>query len=184
MPHTGVWKSAVVLAAVTCLSGCGIASTAATSATTYHARATSSTPAAREPGTTAATRATPGAALVSWIHQIAAGDRSGACNDMAAQTSEMTECMSAAGTTTFTSLHGNFVTDGIRSSTPIDVTGADVKGTSATIGGDDVRVSGTTLNTLVAEHSTGVKPGQLNFSFDLSRAEGAWYVTNFNMDVG
>jgi hypothetical protein len=115
---------------------------------------------------------------------VAAGNRSGACKDMAAQSSEMTTCMSSAGTATFASLHSNFVTDGIKSSTPIQVTGSHVTGTTATISGSDVCVSNTMLNTLIADHSTGIKSGQLRLSFDLSRVDDAWYVTNFNMDVG
>jgi hypothetical protein len=91
--------------------------------------------------------------------------------------------MSAKGTSTFTALHTNFVTDGIRSGTPISVAAAHVAGTNATVNGSDIRVSGTTLESLMVAHSTGVKPGQLTIAFELSRIDGAWYVTNMNMNV-
>jgi hypothetical protein len=37
-------------------------------------------------------------------------------------------------------------------------------------------------DTLTA-HSTGVKPGELKLSFDLSNIGGHWYVTDLNLDV-
>ncbi len=91
--------------------------------------------------------------------------------------------MSVKGSTTFTALHGNFVTDGIRPSTPISVASARIKGTNATVSGGDIHVSGTTMDSLMAAHSTGFKPGQLTIAFDLSRIDGAWYVTGMNMNV-
>ena len=183
MAQTGVRLLATALA-VCCVSACGITPAASTASIPYTAPASPSTPAAQGKTASAAGRGTPGAALTHWIHQVAAGDRRGSCADMAARSSQMAACMSAAGAATFTSLHGNFVADGIRPGTPIRVTGAHVTGTNATISGRDVRVSGTTLDTLVALHSTGIKPGQLSFSFTLSRIDGAWYVDNFSMDVG
>jgi hypothetical protein len=118
---------------------------------------------------------------------VAVGDRSAACQDMrepglSAQRSAAA-CMSAAGAATFTSLHGNFVADGITPTTPISVAVAQVSGASAMVSGSHVRVSGTTLDSLMATHSTGVKPGQLSIVFELSRIDGAWYVTGMNMNV-
>jgi hypothetical protein len=184
VPKTGVWPVAVVLATACCVSACGTASTATTASTSSSAHASPGTPASQGQSAADTSNSTPGAALTNWIHAVAAGNRSGACKDMAARSSEMTTCMSSAATDTFTSLHGNFVTDGIKSGTPIQVTGSHITGTTATISGSDVCVSDTMLNTLMADHSTGIKPGQLRLSFDLSRVDGAWYVTNFNMDVG
>jgi hypothetical protein len=121
------------------------------------------------------------------MHQVAAGDRGAACQGMrepglSAQRSAAI-CMSAAGAATFRSLHSNFVTDGISPGTPISVAAAQVKGTSATVSGSHVRVSGTTLDSLMAAHSTGVKTGQLSIAFELSRVGGTWYVTGINMNV-
>ncbi|MGF7233941.1 MAG: hypothetical protein ACQSGP_03130 [Frankia sp.] len=91
--------------------------------------------------------------------------------------------MSAKATTTFTALHSNFVTDGIRPNTPISVAAPHVTGTSATVSGSDVHVAGTTLDSLIVAHSTGVKQGQLATAFTLSRIDGAWYVTDMNMTI-
>jgi len=170
VPKTGVWPVAVLLATAWCVSACGTATTASTSSS---APSSPGTPASQGQSAAAAGNSTPGAALTNWMHAVAVGDRSGACKDMAAQSSQMTTCMSAAGTNTFTSLHGNFATDGIKSSTPIQVTGGHVTGTTATISGSQVRVSGTMLDTLMTAHSTGIKPGQLRLSFDLSRVANA-----------
>jgi hypothetical protein len=203
MPQTGAWPVAVVLAAASCVCACGAASTATTPSTATSTPASPSTPAnpstpaspstPANPSTpasqgqsaTAAIRSTPGAALANWIHQVAAGDRSAACDDMAApeQSSALATCMSSGGTATFTAFHSNFVVDGIRPSTPIRVTGSHVTGSNATINGSDVWVSGTTMDTLVAEHSTGIKAGQVSLSFVLSRVDGAWYVINMNMNA-
>jgi hypothetical protein len=183
MAQTCVRLLTTVLAAC-CVSACGIAPAASTASTTYSSHAGTSTPAEQGPTASAASRSTPGAALTNWIHHVAAGDRRGACDDMAARSSQMAACMSAAGMATFTSLHGNFVADGIRSSTPIRVTGAHVTGPNATISSSEIRVAGTTLHTLMLKHSTGIKPGQFSLSFGLSRVGGAWYVTTMNMNVG
>jgi hypothetical protein len=91
--------------------------------------------------------------------------------------------MSAAGKATFAALHSNFVTDGITPNTPISVPTAHVTGTNATVSGSDIHLSGTTLDSLMAAHSTGVKQGQLSIQFQLSRVDGRWYVTGMNMNV-
>jgi hypothetical protein len=91
--------------------------------------------------------------------------------------------MSAAGKATFDALHGNFVTDGITPGTPVSVPAAQVTGTTATVNGTDIHLSGTTLASLMAAHSTGVKPGQLAIQFRLSRLSGCWYVTGMTMNV-
>jgi hypothetical protein len=185
MPQAGIWTLGTVLAAACCVSGCGVASTAATASASYSAHAHASTSTLPDPATAAAVRRTPGEALVNWMHDVAAGNRRASCEDAAPPgTSDMAVCMSAAGTNGFNSLHGNFDTIGIKPSTPIGVTGGQVKGASATTDGNDIRVDGTTLNELEVRHSTGVKSGQLDFSWDLLRVDGAWYVTNMNMNLG
>lgn len=186
MRQTTVWPLAAVLAAAYCVSACGTASAPAAATAIYGAHGSASTPASSAQPTAAGGRGTPGAALANWIHEVAVGNRQAACDDMAApgRSSAMTACMSSAGAGTFTALHGNFVTDGIKSGTPISVTGAHVTGTSATVSGGDVCVGSKMLDTLMAEHSTGIKQGQLGLSFSLSRVDGAWYVTNMNLNAG
>jgi hypothetical protein len=195
----GVRPLTAVLAAACCVSACGgraassasaaptapAASSASAAPVASSTQASPGTQAGQDGATAAAGRGTPGAALASWIHQVAAGNRSASCRDMAAPgpSSSMATCMSAKGTASFDALHSNFVIDGIKPSTPISVAAARVTGTKATISGSDVRVSGTAMDTLMAEHSTGIKPGQLTLSFDLSRVDGAWYVTGMNMNA-
>jgi hypothetical protein len=121
---------AAALAAACCVSACGGA-TAPTG---------SGTPASSDPpsdqGTAAVGRGTPGAALTDWIRQVAVGNRSAACQDMRepglSARSSSAACLSAKGSTTFTALHGNFVTDGIKPSTPISVAAAHITGTNWT----------------------------------------------------
>lgn len=178
---------AAALAAACCASACGAASTASSTPASSSPPSSSGAPSGQAGGAAAAGRSTPGAVLADWIHQVAAGDRSAACQDMrqpglSAQRSAAT-CMSAKGTATLAGLHSNFVTDGIKPTTPVSVTGAHVTGPSATISGSDVHVSGTTLDLLMVAHSTGVKPGQLTIAFDLAHIDGAWYVTDMNMNV-
>jgi hypothetical protein len=117
---------------------------------------------------------------------MAAGHRRAACQDMAqpgfsAQRS-MAACMSAAGAGTFESLHKAFFTDGVKPSSAIRAT-ARIKGTSATVDPNDIRVSAATLMSLLMAHSTGVKPGEASMSFDLSRIDGAWHVTDMNLEL-
>jgi hypothetical protein len=119
------------------------------------------------------------------MHQVAAGDRAAACKEMrepgmSAQRSAA-DCMSAAGKGTFTALHANFAADGITAATPISVT-PQVKAANATASGSQVRIAGTTLDSLMAAHSTGVKPGQADIGFELASIDGAWYVTGMNLD--
>ena len=171
----------VPLAAACCVSACG----GATASTGSGTPASSGPPSGQ--GTAAADRSTPGAALADWIRQVAVGNRSAACQDMRepglSARSSAAACMSAKGSTTFTALHGNFVTDGIRPSTPISVAAAHITGTNATVSGGDIHVSDTTLDSLITAHSTGVKQGQLTIAFDLSRIDGDWYVTGMNMGI-
>jgi hypothetical protein len=181
------------LAAACCVSACSgeTASTASgttvSTGTTVSSGASPASASGSATGTAANGLSTPGAALVNWIHQVAAGNRSAYCQDtreqgLTAQQSSAA-CMSATGKATFNDLHGNFAIDGIKPSTPISVSAAHVTGTNATVAGRDIHLSGTTLKSIMAAHSTGLKPGQLTIQFQLSRVDGAWYVTGVNMNV-
>ena len=179
--------TAVTAASSPAASSSGTSAVASQPASTAAASA-SGTPAAQDQGTTTgASNGTPGAALADWIHQVAAGNRSAACHDMrepgysAEQGQSL--CMSDAAKASFNSMHSNFVTDGIKPSTPISVTGAEAKGTAVTVSGNQVHLSGTTLDGLMVAHSTGVKPGNFDLSFKMSKVNGAWYVGDMNMKV-
>jgi hypothetical protein len=169
------------LATLFCASACA-------SGATSTASNGSSTPA---PGTAAVNRSTPGAVLTHWLQQVVRGDYGRACQDMrrASSSTAASAPYSAAACaarssdsgSVLTHLHGNFTVDGITPRSSITVATAHVTGTSATVGGTDIYVSGTTLTSLIVAHSTGVKPGQFSISFKLSRIRGAWYVTGMNM---
>lgn len=132
-------------------------------------------------------RKTPGAALADWMHQVTAGRRAAACQDMGSPGFSVQEtmafCMSAKARPGFTAEHRAFVTYGIRPSTPVSVA-AHVTGTKATASAKDVHLSGTTLYSLMMAHSTGVKPGQFTVTFQLARIQGNWYVSGMNMSGG
>lgn len=180
--------------------GCGV-SACGSGASTTAAGATASSSQPASPGTASASGAladqnrdsaavrpaTPGAALAYWIHQVAAGHRRAACGDMTepgySVQRSLAICMSATATAGFNALHDNFVTDGVGPGTPITVAAVHVNGTSAAVSGSQVRVSGTTLDSLIVAHSAGLKSGQLDISFEFSRVDGAWYVTGWNMNV-
>ncbi|MGH3279111.1 MAG: hypothetical protein ACRDNW_08235 [Trebonia sp.] len=53
---------------------------------------------------------------------------------------------------------------------------------TATASDSQARIAGTTLDSLMTAHGTGVKPGQVDIGFELARIAGAWYVTGMNLD--
>ncbi len=181
--QTRVWPVAVALAAACCVSACGTASTATTASTTHTAHGSADISSSSSTTATAANRSTPSAALENWLRQTAAGDRRAACEDATPASSQVAECISAAGTAGFTSLHKSFAVF-IKPSTPIRVTSPRVTGTSTTISARDVRIAGTSMITLMLKHSTGIKADQFSLSWDLERVDGSWYVTNMNMNAG
>ncbi len=172
------------LATLFCASAC--ASGATSTASSGSSRPTPSTAAA-------VNRSTPGAVLTHWLQQVVRGDYGRACQDMGGASSSTAApapysaaacaSTSSGSASTLTHLHGNFTVDGITPRSPITVATAHVRGTSATVSGTDIHVSGTTLTSLIVAHSTGVKPGQFSISFKLSRISGAWYVTGMNMGI-
>lgn len=134
----------------------------------------------------AVSRSTPGAALTDWLRQVVRGDYRAACQDTATATASAPT--SAKGCASWSrimhALHGNFTVDRITPQSPITIVAAHVRGTSATISGTGIRVSGTTLTSLMLKHSTGVNPSQFSISFPLKRIRGAWYVAGLNMNIG
>jgi hypothetical protein len=194
--------AAGVFAILSCATACaGGASTAASGQSSSPSPAASlsqppsaapATSVSPAPGTGATVdRSTAGAALTDWMRQVVRGDYAAACQDMGDTTSTSAQpvpysavtCSSSSAKTTLAALHGNFTTDGITPSSDIKVVSAPSTGTSETVSGTEIQVSGTTLTDLMVAHSTGVKPGQLSISFVLSRLSGAWYVTDMNMNV-
>jgi hypothetical protein len=136
----------------------------------------------------AVVHSSPGAVVADWIHQVASGNLAAFCQDQLdpAQLAGRigAECKSGQGKKAFNAYHGNFVIDGIKPKTRVSVTAARVTGSDAAVRGSDIRVSGTSLDSLVTARTTGIKPGQLAWTFKLSRINGAWYVTETNINVG
>jgi hypothetical protein len=175
------------LAAACCVAGCasGAGSTASTAAT---AASPTSSPAASP----ADIHGTPGAVLADWLHQIVVGDYKSACADMADTSkkavptpgpSAATACAASKAVGTLSALHGNFTADGLKPATPISVPSAHVTGTTATVDGTKVHVSGTTLSSVMIAHSTGVTSKSFSISFDLAKIDGGWYVTDLGMNI-
>jgi hypothetical protein len=136
--------------------------------------------------TAMASRSTPGAVLADWLHQVVAGDYQAACRDMIEPNgtpAAASACLSGTAHTTLTSLHGNFKIDGLTRSSVITVGPVHVTGNKATVNGTGIHVDGSNLTALMLKHSTGIKPGQLALSFDMSRVRGSWYVAGMNLSV-
>ena len=141
----------------------------------------------------AVSRRTPAAALTQWMLLVVHGDYPAACKDMIPPPGSIrmpipvpADACSSKSSPVLSGLadmHRNFVIDGITPHTSITVATAHVTGTSATVRGTDIHISGTTLTSLMIAHGTGVKPGQFNISFKLLHVRGAWYVTGMNMSL-
>jgi hypothetical protein len=130
-------------------------------------------------GAVVAAHSTPAAIVSDWIHQVASGNFEGYCQaeaDPAERAGRDGVCKSDQAKKALDAYHGNFVIDGIKPRSPIRVTAARVTGSNATVSGSDVRVGTGSLDSLVTAHSTGIKPGQLTWTFKLKRINGAWYV--------
>lgn len=160
----------LILAAAGGLSACGSAS--------------SSKPAAAVPA--AGSAQAPGTVLANWIHAVAAGQTKAACQDMGkpgvSPQRFLSTCLAGSNPVSPKTLHSEFTSSGISANAPVSAA-ATVKGSTATASGTDVRVGGKTLTSVIASHSTGLKPGQLKLGFKLSRIDGAWYVTDMSMNM-
>jgi hypothetical protein len=177
---------------VRCLLACALAILCCASAcdTGSAASGRSSNPAA---GTGAVSRRTPATALEQWLKLVVRGDYHAACQDSVPPPGSIhtpvpvpaNACSSKSSRelSVLTILHGNFSIDGITPRTPITVASTPARGAKAAVPGTDIHVSGTTLTALMVAHSTGLRPGELDLSFTLLRARGAWYVVGFNINV-
>jgi hypothetical protein len=142
----------------------------------------------------AASRSTPAGTLTQWLQLVARGDYHAACEDMVPPpgtiklpvTLPPNPCTSQSSPVLqgLESYHANFVADGIKASPQISVSAPHANGASVTIPGTDIHISGATLTSLVAAHSTGLSQGQLSVSFTLDLARGVWYVIGTNLNVG
>jgi hypothetical protein len=131
--------------------------------------------------------------LADWTGAVIAGDYKRACTDMAdtsvSPAKPYTAAMCDPADTKVKTMER--VLKGLREAfTPANSTGKpDVKvtgpaptGDSATIAADKITVDGKPLDQVVLANSTGVKPGETNFTFGVGKIEGGWYVTDFNLD--
>ena len=140
---------------------------------------------------TAVSRRSPAAALTQWLQQVVRGNYRAACQDMVPPLGSIPTPVRIPGDICSSSssrvlselahLHGNFTIDGITPRSSIRIVTTHIKATTATVRGTDISISGTTLTSRMVAHSTGVKPGEFNISFMLSRVRGSWYVTGMNL---
>ncbi|MFI0815869.1 hypothetical protein ACH4TX_00740 [Streptomyces sp. NPDC021098] len=66
----------------------------------------------------------------------------------------------------------------------VDVAKVQADGDKVEVPGDKITIDGQTLNKVVLSNSTGLKPGQLDVKIESAKIKDAWYVTNFNFDLG
>jgi hypothetical protein len=139
-----------------------------------------------ESGAAAGVHSTPAAVVADWIHQVAGGNLAAACRDeldpgqLAGRLGA--QCKSAEVKKYFSFYHSNFASRGVKPSTPVSVTATHVTGSHASISGSDIRIGRTSLDALIAD-APGLKPGELIWTFELSRINGAWYVPGSELSV-
>jgi hypothetical protein len=135
-------------------------------------------------------RGTPSASLAYWLRQVVAGHDTAACEDMTqppkgmaapvpntAKACASKSNLSAEGARV---LHANFTADGIRPGNSFKIGAVHFAGKIAGVKATDIHVGGSTLTSIMVKHSTGIKPGQLQLSFLLTRFHRAWYVAGVN----
>ncbi|WP_369199299.1 hypothetical protein [Streptomyces sp. PU-14G] len=66
----------------------------------------------------------------------------------------------------------------------VDVARTPATGNKTVVPADKVTIDGETLDKVILSNSSGVKEGQLDVKMTSSKIEGAWYVTDFALDIG
>src|ERR1044072_1385533 len=66
----------------------------------------------------------------------------------------------------------------------VDVAKVPATGDKTLVPADKITVDGQTLDKAILSNSTGLKPGQLDVKVESTKIEDAWYVTNFDMNLG
>lgn len=135
-------------------------------------------------------RSTPSASLTYWLRQVVAGHDTAACEDMTQppkgtaaplpNTAKACASKSNPSSEGVRVLHGNFTADGIRPGNSVKIGAVHFGGKFAGVKATDIHVGGSTLTSIMVKHSTGIKPGQLQLSFLLTRFHRAWYVAGVN----
>jgi hypothetical protein len=175
-------RLAGVAAAAYCVGACSSGAASTVTGTP----AASTAPASQGASAVAVDHSTPSPVLADWMHQLVRGDYGAACQDMRepglSAARSQAECTSAQNRVTLGALRTNFMTDGIKPTTPISAA-PHITGNDATVSGGDVNVAGATLDSLILAHSTGVKAGQFSIQFTMARVAGDWYVTGMNLDA-
>jgi hypothetical protein len=131
--------------------------------------------------------------LADWVGAVIAGDYKRACTDMADVSASPPKVYTAATCDpanaeiktmerVLKGLRETFTPANSTGKPEVQVTGPAPTGDSATIAADKITVNGKTLDEVVLANSTGVKPGETNITFGVSKVEGGWYVTDFNLD--
>jgi hypothetical protein len=131
--------------------------------------------------------------LADWVGAVIAGDYKRACTDMAdtsvtpakvytAATCDPADAKIKTMERVLKGLREAFTPANSTGKPDVKVTGPAPAGDSATIAADKVTVNGKTLDEVVVANSTGVKPGETKITFGVTKIDGGWYVTDFNLD--
>jgi hypothetical protein len=138
-------------------------------------------------------RSTPSASLAYWLGQVTAGNSAAACADMTqppkGSTAPPPNTAKACASKSNPSvegvgvLHANFTADKIRPGDSFKIGTVHFAEQVAGVKATDIRVNGATLASIMVKHATGIKPGDLQVSFLLTRFHGAWYVAVVNFGI-
>ncbi|MEU1801646.1 hypothetical protein [Streptomyces sp. NPDC019937] len=152
-------------------------------------------PAASQPSATR--QDTAGAAVATWVTAVIKGQPKQACLVMAkpatgsspAQVGSPSRCDSDAPDVrkmreNVGKLRESFTPKQSEGEPKVDVAQVQADGDKAEVSGDKITVDGQTLNEVVLSNSKGLKPGQLDVKVESAKIKDAWYVTNFNLDIG
>ena len=144
---------------------------------------------------------TPAAALSGWVTDIVEGDYLSACTKMAVSANGSATGTPTPGTSALCTkvtqtgdvssspeslikdLHASFTPKSLSGQPSVTVDPLSASGSSVTADAKQVSIDGTPLDQVIVANSTGVTTADLQVTFSLTRLDGTWYVSNFNLDV-
>lgn len=144
---------------------------------------------------------TPATALAAWVSDVVEGDYLAACSKMALPadgtatgtpvpgTAALCTKPTKSGTTSATpesiikDLHPSFTPKSLSGQPSVTVVPVTAAGSDVTVDAKQISIDGTPLVQVIAANSTGVTAAQLQVTFALTRLNGSWYVSNFNLNV-
>lgn len=188
--------------ALLALAGCSSSTGPAvnTAAATPQGSATPASSSNADSDGTSAT-GTPATALAAWVSDVVEGDYLAACSKMALPANGTATGTPIPGTaalctkptrfgTASTSpesiikaLHPSFTPKSLSGKPVVTVVPVAATGSSVSVDAKQISIDGTPLVQVIASNSTGVSAAQLQVTFALTRLNGSWYVSDFNLNV-